>query len=68
MVYSYVIMFTSVVEDKERNNGYDHPYFMSNELKKLLGVKNKFEDTDAPGDSNILPNPIQMESVETVQS
>ena len=62
------MLFISIVEDQERNNGYDRPYFMSNELKKLLGVKNKFEDTDAPGGGRVLSNPIQMESVETVQS
>jgi len=28
------------VEDQERNNGKDKPYFMSDELKKIINVKN----------------------------
>ena len=35
------------MEDYERNDGSaERPYFMSKNLKKLLGVKNKFEHTD----------------------
>ena len=35
------------VEDYERNDGTEEkPYFMSDNLKKLLGVKNKFDRTD----------------------
>ena len=38
------------MEDYERNDGSnEHPYFMSDNLKKLLGVKNKFEHTDGGG-------------------
>ena len=29
------------MEDQERNNGYDKPYFMSKKLKKLMGVHNR---------------------------
>ena len=32
------------VEDLERNNGVDKPYFMNKELQKILGVKNKSHD------------------------
>ena len=36
---------SSSVEDYERNDGsIEKPYFMSNKLKNLLGVKNKFND------------------------
>ena len=35
------------MEDYERNDGSEErPYFMSDNLKNLLGVKNKFELTD----------------------
>lgn len=48
------------MEDYERNDGSKaKPYFMSDNLKSLLGVKNKFEGTD-DGEGVI-----QMESVET---
>lgn len=30
-----------LVEDQERNNGYDKPYFMSKKLQKLMGVHNR---------------------------
>ena len=49
------------VEDLERNNGRDRPYFMSNKLMKLLNAKNVKEHTD--GDNEAL----QMESLESVQ-
>ena len=40
-------MCDSPVEDYERNDGSkERPYFMSNNLKKLLGVGNRFSDTD----------------------
>ena len=29
------------MEDLERNNGVDKPYFMNKELQNILGVKNK---------------------------
>ena len=60
------------MEDLERNDGTEeNPYFMSNNLKKLLGVKNKFEGTDNGGGSrNDLQlggsrNDLQMEPVES---
>jgi len=31
----------AVVEDSERNNGKDKPYFMSPELRKIINVKNE---------------------------
>ena len=44
------------MEDYERNDGTEEkPYFMSNNLKKLLGVKNKFEMTDGT-DGTELPD------------
>ena len=49
------------MEDYERNDGSEeHPYFMSNNLKKLLGVKNKFEAPDAAVEGEGV---LQMESV-----
>lgn len=57
--YMYTV-FLSSVEDYERNDGSkDKPYFMSDSLKKILGVKNKFEATDEG------EGVMQMESVET---
>ena len=44
------------MEDLERNNGRDRPYFMSKRLMNLLNVKNKVDQPDS-GD-------IHMESVE----
>ena len=53
-------VFLPPVEDYERNDGSkEKPYFMSDNLKKLLGAKNKFEDTD------VGEGVMQMESVET---
>lgn len=46
----------SVVEDLERNNGQDRPYFMSKKLQSLLNVKNKVDQPDI-GD-------VHMESIE----
>lgn len=35
------------MEDYERNDGSEErPYFMNKNLKKLLGVRNKFESRD----------------------
>ena len=49
-VHVLAVMY-STVEDYERNDGSsEHPYFMSKRLKKLLGVKNKFEHTDDGSD------------------
>ena len=49
------------MEDYERNDGSkDRPYFMSDNLKKLLGVKNKFEGTDADA---AVDEPLQLEPV-----
>ena len=47
-LYMYLLGCALVtVEDYERNDGTEeHPYFMSDNLKKLLNVKNKFERTD----------------------
>ena len=48
------------VEDLERNNGHDKPYFMSKKLMKLLNAKNvKTDGTDGA---------VQMESLETVNA
>ena len=48
------IHYCILVEDLERNNGQDKPYFMSKTLMKLLNVKNKEQTDSAP--------PIRMES------
>ena len=48
------------MEDQERNNGFDKPYFMSKELQKLMGVHNRVvETTDKGGD-------IKMENIEKI--
>ena len=48
------------VEDLERNNGHDKPYFMSKKLMKLFNAKNaKTDGTDGV---------VQMESLETVNT
>ena len=47
------------VEDLERNNGQDKPYFMNKNLMRLLNVKNK-EQTDS--------TEMRMESVDTIQA
>ena len=39
-----------LVEDQERNNGFDKPYFMSKELQKLMGVHNRVKETTDGGD------------------
>ena len=49
--YSDIFMYTLYtiiipVEDLERNNGQDKPYFMNENLMSLLNVKNK-EQTDS---------------------
>ena len=44
------------MEDQERNNGFDKPYYMSKSLKKLMGVHNRFEEgTDGGSDSPQAP-------------
>jgi hypothetical protein len=45
-------IFICALEDQERNNGFDKPYFMSKNLQKLMGVHNrvKKENTDGDGD------------------
>ena len=39
------------MEDLERNNGKDKPYFMSKKLMKLLHAKNKKNKKDKGGDA-----------------
>lgn len=52
------------MEDLERNNGHDKPYFMSKKLMKLLNAKNVRQGTDGTdGDGAV-----QMESLETVKA
>ncbi len=62
---NHIIMFVCylIVEDLERNNGHDKPYFMSKQLMKLLDAKNFREGTDGEDGEEI-----QMESVETNKS
>ena len=54
------------MEDFERNNGHDKPYFMSKSLMKLLDAKNFKEGTD--GTDGTDGEEVQMESVETIKS
>ena len=57
------ISLVFAVEDLERNNGHDKPYFMSKKLMKLLNAKNvKTDRTDGTDGA------IQMESLETVNA
>ena len=63
MVATQLFMYTLYtiiipVEDLERNNGQDKPYFMNKNLMHLLNVKNK-EQTDS--------TTMRMESVDTIQ-
>ena len=45
-------IFICALEDQERNNGFDKPYYMSKKLQKLMGVHNRVkEETDGS------PNP-----------
>ena len=54
------------VEDMERNNGRDKPYFMSKQLMKLLNSKNVKKGGDATdGEAR---DSIEMENLETDQS
>ncbi len=58
-VFSLII----IVEDQERNNGFDRPYYMSKNLQKLMGVHNRFkEGTDGAG-KNSPGQPVKMEDV-----
>lgn len=57
------------MEDYERNDGSEErPYFMSNNLKKLLNVKNKFDRID--GDDGSMEEVVAGDKmqVETVDS
>lgn len=47
------------MEDLERNNGHDKPYFMSKSLMKLLHAKNVKEYTDGDEDA------VQMDTVQS---
>ena len=42
----WLVLFCVTVEDQERNNGKDKPYFMSDELKKIINVKNQVTPDD----------------------
>ena len=50
------------VEDLERNNGKDKPYFMSKKLMKLLNAKNVKHGTDGTDGT------VEMEPLETVNA
>lgn len=56
--HASLIHYVFVVEDLERNNGHDKPYFMSKNLMKLLNAKN-FKSDHTDGDE------ISMETVQT---
>ena len=57
-------MTLSAVEDLERNNGHNKPYFMSKNLMKLLNVKQHTDGTDGTDGEGA----VQMESLETVNT
>ena len=60
------ISLVLAVEDLERNNGHDKPYFMSKKLMKLLNAKNvKTDGTDGTDGAD---GAVQMESLETVNA
>ena len=63
MVIVPVSLSLLAVEDLERNNGRDKPYFMSKKLMKLLNAKNEKNGTDGTDGGAV-----QMESLETVQA
>ena len=67
IIFALIINFCCTpvvaVEDLERNNGHDKPYFMSKKLMKLLNAKNvKTDGTDGTDGA------VQMESLETVNA
>ena len=49
------------VEDQERNNGFDKPYFMSKKMQKLLNVHNRVEGPDGGDNGN--GNNVSMENL-----
>jgi len=56
VVYNINIICFIAVEDSERNNGKDKPYFMSPELRKIINVKNE-----------VTPDEVQRRKNENVQ-
>ena len=60
-----LLLSLSPVEDLERNNGRDKPYFMSKKLMKLLNAKNVKHETDGTDGTD---GAVQMESLETVNA
>ena len=51
------------VEDQERNNGKDRPYFMSDELKKIINVKNQVTPEDVERSRNKKNRNVELEDV-----
>ena len=51
------------MEDQERNNGFDKPYYMSKNLKKLMGVHNRFKEGTDGGESDSPGQPLKMEDI-----
>ncbi|KAL3320350.1 hypothetical protein Ciccas_000962 [Cichlidogyrus casuarinus] len=50
MAFAVDTLFICVMEDLERNDGTEEkPYYMSQDVMKVLGSKNKFKDTDRDG-------------------
>lgn len=47
------------MEDQERNNGFDQPYFMSSNLQKLMGVHNRVKNEGTDGERDILMEDLQ---------
>ena len=49
--FGSIFSYNFLVEDQERNNGFDKPYYMSKKLQKLMGVYNRVkEGTDGSPD------------------
>ncbi len=60
MLHCVLRFLLVLVEDLERNDGKEKPYFMSKKLMKLLNVHNSVKQQEKA----VLP----MDSLETVQS
>ena len=51
------------MEDQERNNGKDKPYFMSDELKKIINVKNQVTPEDVERSKNKKGQNVELQDV-----
>ena len=58
-----LMSFYVTVEDQERNNGKDKPYFMSDELKKIINVKNQVTPEDVERSKNKNSSNVELQDV-----